>query len=98
MGPASPLISGMARVSEERWLPKCLSVLSQEQYIFCYDALAEAITVGNTEIEAQDYQHTMSKWYPDPDSTTCVLRKQFEVSALIHVCFSISISYRFSIS
>ena len=57
---------------------------SQEQYIFVYKAVLEALTCGNTEISAQDMRLSLKKLAAvDPHEGKTGFEEEFDVSNFV---------------
>ncbi len=54
----------------------------QEQYIFCHEALLEAIRAGQTEVSSASFVNYVDTLLPEEDATNdkTLLQLQYEVS------------------
>ena len=71
-------------------------VQTEEQYIFIYEAINEALQSGQTEISARNLFHHLQKLLqPINDSSLTEMELEFKVKSFIQ--FSINISSPFSV-
>ncbi len=59
----------------------------QEQYVFCHDAIVEAIASGVTEVGSSDFAHYVNNSLREEDigGKKCLLETQYEVRLRRHV-------------
>ena len=62
----------------------CVGVYIQEQYVFIHDAILEAVTCGDTQIESSDLRPKLNKMQKKNQSGKTELELQFTVSPLIN--------------